>query len=367
MSIILFILILFILVLVHELGHFAVAKLAKIRVDEFGFGYPPRAAKLFTRGGTLFTLNWLPFGGFVKIFGENPDGENTHGPQAAYSFVHKPKWVQASVLLAGVAMNFILAWVLFSVGFMSGLPTSVGSEPTGATLANEKLVVTNILPGKPADVAGIKPGDEIVSLKTDIDILDRPTPETLKIFIGSHTGQEISFGYLRYGTEAIASVIPETGIIEGTGAIGIGMDMIGTLKLPFFQAFKEGIIVAYSASKEIVLTLGKLLHDSFVGRPDISSLTGPIGIVGAVGDAYQFGLIYLLSFTAIISLNLAVINLIPFPALDGGRLFFIIIESIKGSPVSAKIQNWINILGFGVLILLMLVVTYHDIVRLVVR
>ena len=137
MSILIFIVILLILVIIHEMGHFSTAKMFGIRVDEFGFGFPP---KLFgvKKGETEYTFNLLPIGGFVKIFGENPDVENTTGPDSARSFVNKPKWQQAIVLVAGVFANFVLAWVLFSFGFMSGLPTSVGAEVSGYTLEKDR-------------------------------------------------------------------------------------------------------------------------------------------------------------------------------------------------------------------------------------
>ena len=146
--------ILLVLVLVHEFGHFFTAKKFGIRVDEFGFGFPP---KLFgvKKGETEYTFNLLPIGGFVKIFGENPDDENTNGPDKERSFVNKPAWQQAIVLFAGVFMNFMLAWVLFSIGFMSGLPTSVGNEPNGYSLSNINLTIVSVLEKSPAEMAGL--------------------------------------------------------------------------------------------------------------------------------------------------------------------------------------------------------------------
>ena len=170
MPILIFIIILLVLVLVHEAGHFFVAKKFGIRVDEFGFGFPP---KLFGKkyGETEYTLNALPLGGFVKIFGENPDEENTNGPDAKRSFVNKPKWQQALVLFAGIFANFLLAWLLLSFGFMSGLPTSVGSEPKGYALEDVHLVVVSVSKDFPAEVAGLKSGDKINSLMSGNDSL----------------------------------------------------------------------------------------------------------------------------------------------------------------------------------------------------
>lgn len=365
MSVILFIIILFVLVLVHELGHFVVAKLFGIRVDEFGFGYPPRAIKLFRWKETDITLNWLPFGGFVKIFGEDPNDENTNGPDRERSFVHKPKYAQALVLLAGVAMNFILGWLLLSAGFMTGIPTSTTGAPEGAQVQNVSLMVTSVLSGTPAEKAGIKPGDSIVSLSEGKQTLTSPAVETVQKFIQASTG-EVTVGLSRAGAPITVLVTPTTS--EKTGdkkAIGIAMDMVGTLKLSFFASLREGFTSAIDMCGAIVGTFAKLIHDAVLGKADLSQVTGPVGIVGVVGDAYRIGFVYLVSLTALISLNLTIINLIPFPALDGGRLLFVIIESIIRRPIPSKIANVFNIVGFGILILFMLVVTYHDIVRLI--
>jgi regulator of sigma E protease len=366
MNILIFFVILLVLVIVHEFGHFITAKKFGIRVDEFGFGFPPRAMKLFRKGETLFTLNWLPFGGFVKIFGENPDDENTKGPDAARSFVNKPKWQQAIVLFAGIFANFLLAWLLFSVGFMSGLPTSVGSELKGHKLENVNLVVVSVSPKSPAESAGLKSGDKIISVKSSFDVLNEINPETVKAFIVSHKNIDIQMSYVR-GKDTTVHDIKLTSEIKTPGSdpmIGIAMDQIGTLKLPIVPAMIEGMKLDWSVTKSTVVGLYKLVADGLRGKGDISSITGPVGIVGIVGDAYQFGFVYLLSFAALISVNLAIINLIPFPALDGGRLLFLLIEKIKGSRINPKFANMANTVGFAILILLMLFVTYHDIVKL---
>ncbi len=369
MSIIIFLIILLVLVLVHEFGHFFTAKKFGIRVDEFGFGFPPKIFGI-KKGETEYSINALPFGGFVKIFGENPNEENINGPDASRSFVNKAKWKQAIVLFAGVFMNFILAWILFSVGFMSGFPTSVGSEPTGVPLSDTHLAIVSVLPESPAYTAGLKSGDRIISLtylygKEDMDLLvDDVNPTTVKSFVVEHKNKEIEVGYIR-GKDETVHVAKLTPVVASPGAdptIGIAMDMIGVVKLSVFSAFYEGMALNWHVTKSTVVGLYNLLKDAVQGNGSLSSVTGIVGMVGMTGDAYQFGFVYLLSFAALISVNLAIINLLPIPALDGGRLLFLLIEKIKGSPLNSKFTNIANTVGFAVLIIFMLVITYHDIV-----
>ena len=354
-----------VLVLVHEAGHFFTAKKFGIRVDEFGFGFPP---KLFGKkyGETEYTFNALPLGGFVKIYGENPDEENTNGPDASRSFVNKPKWQQAIVLFAGIFSNFLLAWVLLSIGFMSGLPTSVGSEPKGFALKDVHLVVVSVSDKSPAQLSGLKSGDKIISIVSGVDSVSNINPDTLKSFIVSHPFEEIDIGYTRGKDVNIytAKVSPKIEISDGKPMIGIAMDQIGTAKLPILQSFWEGMKLDWFITKGTVVGLYTLISQGVQGKGSLSDVSGPVGMVGIVGDAYKFGFIYLLSFAALISVNLAIINLIPFPALDGGRLLFLLIEKIKGSRMNPKFVNTANMIGFGILILLMIFVTYHDITKL---
>lgn len=350
------------LVIVHEFGHFFTAKRFGIRVDEFGFGFPP---KLFGKkyGETEYTVNALPFGGFVKIFGENPDKESTSGPDSARSFVNKPRWQQAIVLFAGVFANFVLAWLLFSVGFISGLPASVGSEVSKYELENVNLVVLSVTPESPAEEAGLQSGDKLLSLANGDTVITDLNPEVFKTAVGQSAGEPLQISYRRGEEESALNISAEKNE-AGEYMIGISMDQIGTAKLPFFPALWEGGKLSVDVLVGTAQGLYTLILEGLRGVGSWDDVTGPVGLVGIVGDAYDFGFVYLLSFTALISINLAIINLIPFPALDGGRLLFLLIEKIKGSRISPKVANMANTVGFFALILLMLVVTYHDIVRL---
>lgn len=367
MSVIIFIVILLVLVLVHEWGHFFSAKKFGIKVEEFGFGFPPRAAKLFKKGDTTYTLNWLPIGGFVKIYGENPDEESLNGPDSARSMVNKPRWQQAIVLFAGVFMNFLLAWILFSISFLSGMPTSVQNMPEGTEIKDLNLLVISVEKDSPADLAGIKAKDQIVYIEGDGgQYIEAPyiSPYTVQSAVAGSKGG-IKIGYLRGKEKTINFVDITPDNKSGTPMIGVAMDQIGTLKLPLHKAIVEGMKLNWSVTKGTAHGLFKLVWDGVRGKGNFSSVTGPVGIVGIVGDAADFGFIYLLSFAALISINLAIINLAPFPALDGGRLLFLLIEKIKGSRLNPKIANTANSIGFALLMLLMLIVTYHDIVKLV--
>jgi len=367
MNILIFFVILLILVVSHEFGHFIVAKKFGIRVDEFSFGFPP---KLFGKkvGETTYNFNALPLGGYVKIFGENPDEESISGPDSARSFVNKPRYIQALVLLAGVVMNFLVAWLLLSIGFMSGLPTSVSAVPKGAIVQNQALTITSVIVNSPAEIGGLKTGDKILSLETKTDstklLSSNIIAENVQSFIKNHSDEEINISLVRGKENINVIVVPEINANSGVAMVGISMDTIGILKLPFYMAFWEGLKLSSELFIGTVVGFYNLIHDAFLGQADMATLTGPVGIVGVVGDAAKFGFIYLLSFTALISINLAVINLVPFPALDGGRLFFLLIEKIKGSRIKPKIANTMNMIGFVLLMVLMVLITYNDIVKL---
>lgn len=369
MTILIFLGVLLVLIIVHEFGHFIVAKKSGIRVDEFGIGFPP---KLFGKkyGETEYTINALPFGGFVRIFGENPSEipiPGTHHPRA---LINKPKYIQAAVLFAGVFFNMILAWILFSLTLMIGTSAVGGSQDQALSqyFSGEQLLITQVLPNSPAGEALLVPGDEIVALTSGDTVIIPLNPEDVSTFIKANNDTQISLEFKRDTVLNSVILTPEQGLISEspeTPAVGIGMGLVGTLKLPVHIAIWEGGKHTIKTLYRVTVGIGTFVYDALLFKADLSTVAGPVGIVGLVGDASALGLIALMNFTAIISLNLAVINLIPFPALDGGRLLFLLIEAIKGSPIRPQITNTFNFLGFALLILLMLVVTYGDIVRLV--
>jgi len=361
MSVFIFLIILGVLIFVHELGHFLVAKKSGIKVDEFAIGFPP---KIWSKkvGETVYSVNAVPFGGFVKIVGEDPSVEAVPEEERSRNFAYKSKWIQTAVLGAGVAFNIIFAWILISVGSMVGLPTPVSEDPE--RIVNPKLTIIQVSQLSPADRAGIKPGDVISTVSSEGNVLEEISPQGVSNFIEAHSRDEIFFEINRGEQGLEFALTPEEGIISGRSVVGVSMDMIGTLKLLPHEAFWEAGKTTVNLVGLISVGLFDFIKDAFTGQGGFSQITGPVGIVGLVGDVSQLGIIYLLSFTAFISINLAIINLLPFPALDGGRILFVIIEAIKGSPIKPQIANTLNGLGFVLLILLMVAVTINDIIKL---
>ncbi len=351
MTVILFLIVLAILIFVHELGHFLACRLFGIKVTEFALGFGPKLWGA-TKGETTYQLNLVPFGGYVKIFGENPDEESINGPESTRSFVNKPKWQQVIVLAAGVLFNFIFAWIIIIIAFSAGVPASVESYPEyEARMTDKHIAITYVEPKSPADIAGFKAGDSVTGYSS---------VEEIQTAINASADK----GVVINGKEVVA----KQGIagVEGRYAIGISMDEVGTLKLPIHLSIVEGTRFTLHMIQQIAIGLYDLVAGMFKGESKLAAVTGPIGIAGMVGDAAKLGFTYLLMFTALISLNLGVLNLVPFPALDGGRIFFILIEVISRRKIKPVVANTVNAVGFALLILLMIVVTYRDIVKIFV-
>lgn len=362
MSILLFIIILVALVLVHEFGHFLAAKRAGMKVEEFGVGFPPR---LFSRrrGETEYSFNALPFGGFVRIFGENPEEVAERPKEASRSFSGKSRKAQAMVVAAGVVMNVLAAWALFSAGYMVGLPAEAGSERFGE-VRDVRATVTLVSPGFPAEQAGFLPGDQVLRMTAGDERLESAEAQKLRDFIAAHSGNEHAVAVLRGGKEITLNATPAEDGTLGRAVLGIGLADLGTLRLPFYLAPIEGAVLTSIVTKDTAVGLWHFFSGIFAGEADFSSIAGPVGLVGIVDDASQFGIAALITLAALISINLAIINLIPFPALDGGRLILIAIEAIRGVSLPPSFVSRYNLVGFFLLIGLMVAVTYNDIVRL---
>lgn len=371
-TLLIFIAVLAVLVISHEWGHFIAARKSGMRVYEFGFGFPPRLFGIrfeknqlgkkkvrFIWGrkndedmqeGTIYSFNLVPLGGFVRIKGE--DG----GDQGPDSFSAQKTWKRAVTLMAGVGMNIVLAFILLSVGFMLGTPQATENIPPGAKVANSHLEIMETIPGKPASEAGLQMGDIIVSL----DDLQNPSVAAMQDYVNAHKDTAITVTVKR-GEELIKKDIHPF-VYENTGKGGLGVSLIevGLVKYSWYKSLYYGLIMTGLYLKEILFSFYYLIVQLFAGAPVSDSVSGPVGIAVMTGKVAKMGFNYLLNFTALLSLNLAVLNVLPIPALDGGRLLFLIISKIKGKPVEQKYEQIAHGIGFLLLISLVIVITVKD-------
>ena len=365
MAIILFIVIILVLVVGHEFGHFVAARMSGMRVPEFGIGFPPRVwgKKI---GETEYTINAIPLGGFVKIEGEN-SLDTAPGDPGAFS--NKPKYAQALTLVAGPFMNLLIALILSSLAFMVGVPAATDSGYDAGHIQNIHVLVTEVLPGSPAEKAGIRTGDQITSLQ-DAEgkvPIDNTTPDSLSSAIAVASGPVTLF-ITRDGAQTSFQVSPAKGIIPGEPshqAIGIAMSSVGTLRFSFFDAVAAGFHETWQNMRDVVGGIVSLIAHAFTFSANLSNIAGPVGIASLVGNVASFGLGSVLLFVALISVNLGIINLFPFPALDGGRLALLLIEVVSGRRVPPRFSDAVNAVGFILLIGLLALVTVHDISRLI--
>ncbi|MEJ0021286.1 MAG: M50 family metallopeptidase [Candidatus Doudnabacteria bacterium] len=354
LAIVVFIIILGILVFVHELGHFIMAKRAGMRVEEFGFGFPPRIFGI-QKGETLYSINWIPLGGFVKIVGE--DGSDSPDPE---SFGNKSFWQRFFVLLAGVTMNVILAWVLISIGMGLGLPTVLdeGDQlPASAHIKNQTIGILEVEAKTPAADAGLKPGDSITKINGQpVGSIQDTQTATL-----ADAGKPTIFTIKRGSEIFDKTITPRVNPPSGEGSLGVALGSVAYVSYPWYQAPYRGGIAVINLIILTVTTFASLIGQFFQGHNVGAQLSGPVGIAVLTKDVTALGFIYLLQFTAVLSVNLAIINAVPFPALDGGRVLFLIIEKIRGKKMPIRAEIWANTIGFMLLLLLMVVVTVHDV------
>jgi regulator of sigma E protease len=382
-TLIIFFLVLGVLVLVHELGHFITAKRNGVGAEEFGFGFPPRLVGTYKdksgkrrwvfgnkeieeeikdRDETIYSFNLLPLGGFVKITGENgAEGDNDKKDEK--NFANKSIWIRFKILIAGVTMNILLAVALFSLAFWMGLPEMMDDDNTDSSIP---VTITIVVPGSPADEAGLQAGDDILSTEIEGETkMAIVSIKQLQDIIQDKAGQEITFGIQHPKDEVVTNIkiTPRQNPPKGEGATGIGLAKTKVVKHGVIESAKLGVETTYRMVKMIFVFLGKLIASPFTKESVAGDVTGPIGIAKMSGQAAALGLAFLMQFTAMLSVNLAIINILPFPGLDGGRIFFLLIEKIKGSPLNQKIEGTINTIGFFMLLGLMALVVVKDIFR----
>jgi regulator of sigma E protease len=348
------IIILAILIFVHELGHFLMAKKSGIRVDEFALGFPP---KILSKkiGETEYCLNLVPLGGYVKIHGENGDPENNTEIDPKRTFSNQSNPIKIAVLSAGVLGNIVFAFIALSIGFMFGLPAG-NADIFDNRIENKRVIIQEILTKSPAENAGLKAGDEILNIENNSTKIEKEklSIETIKKVINESSG-EIKIDIQREEKILNFEILPESQNNEKK--VGMAMSEFGNLKLPFYLAPIAGIKATYLMTKETIFGISGLLKDTVLLKADWSSVSGPVGIAGMVGKAKAEGFGYLIVLVSLISVNLAVINLIPIPALDGGRILFVLIESIIKRPIKTEIMQIVNTVGFLLLMILMRVDT----------
>jgi len=351
-SLLVFVFILGLLIFVHEFGHFLAAKKMGCKVEEFALGFPPR---IFGKkiGETLYSFNAIPIGGFVKIWGE--EGAKTKEEQKdPRLFTNKKIWQRFVVIFSGVLMNFILAIVLISLIAYMGMPTVLSGQKIKGEIRDEKIQIAGISANSPAQAAGLEVGDTILNFTQISDLQE---------YIEKNRGKIIVLRITRTGEELDVSLVPRREAPEGEGPLGVALVKTGIVKYPWYRVPWIGLKTAVNLSLQTIYLFSILLRDLVTKGVLTFELTGPVGIAVLTKTATKMGFLYVLHLIIFLTIQLAIINALPFPALDGGRILFLIFEKIRKKRISQKVENFIHNLGFVVLIFLMIAVTLNDIYR----
>ncbi|MFA5247678.1 MAG: RIP metalloprotease RseP [Patescibacteria group bacterium] len=370
LTLIVFILVLSLLIFVHEFGHFWTARKLGVKVEEFGFGFSPRVIGVYKSNegkwkvvhgnkevtdavDTIYSLNWLPLGGFCKIKGEDGSGESESD-----SFGSKPVWRRMAIISAGVIMNVLLAAVFFSIGFMIGSPQGFDSNDKHAIVSERKIQILEVAQETPAATAELTAGDFILA----VDGQSLVDEKDLRAYVNPRAGEELIYKIERDGNILEKKVIPADH--AGKGEIGVSIANIGLVRYPWYLAILKGFMAAGIMVWIIILAFLGIIKNLIMGNGIGADIAGPVGIANMTGQYARMGISYLIQFTGLLSVNLAVINFLPLPALDGGRIIFLIIEKVKGSPVRREVEGAIHSVGFFVLIALMVLVIVRDVLSL---
>lgn len=347
LTILIFVAILVILILIHEFGHFLVAKLTGVKVEEFAFGFPPRLFSI-KKGDTRYSFNLIPLGGYVSLFGEN---EAIKSPGSYYS---KSILQKIAIVGTGVLMNFLLAIVVLTIGFTVGM-TPLVSDP--ATLSGQKtsqVMIADVAPNSPAAGIGLEPGNILEGFSA---------PSDLQEFTKTHKGQTVD---LKVWKNSQLETLPVK-LADQDVALGVGVVSVTKVKQSLPQAFVTATVEVGRSIKTIFEVLWGIIKSLFTtgsaGEAG-AGLVGPVGVYNFTASALKIGWIYVLQLLAIISINLGIINILPFPALDGGKILFLALEGIfRRKVVRQEVENLIHTIGFIILIVLILAITFRDIFR----
>lgn len=348
MTIIIFIFILALLVLVHELGHFIAAKRNGVLVEEFGIGFPPRIFSLKYKE-TVYSLNGIPLGGFVKLYGEEYYNAGTIHElslqKRKQAFVYKKPHQKAAIIIAGVIGNFLLGWLLISFLFTRGVPV-----PTN------KVIIEKVQANSPAESAGLAEKDIILNFTSSSNLIN---------YSKKFAGQKITLVILRGNQQRKITLVPRKNPPSGQGPLGVVITSFVEKKYPWYQAPFFGLIQAFKISKQIGVELLRTVTQFILGQKPAVEVAGPIGIARYTSQAIKSGRNALMEFIALLSLNLAVINILPFPALDGGRLVFVVYEWVLKRRVNEKIERYANFIGIIILLSLAILISLNDLARLI--
>lgn len=344
------------LVVLHEFGHFILAKKFGVRVDEFGIGYPPR---LWSKkiGETLYSLNLLPFGAFVQMPGEIGQTEDRR------SFSRQPVSKRAIIAFGGVLSFWLMAVAIFSVVFYLGAPIAVSDE-ADSNLINPKIQITAISAGSPAEVSGLKAGDAILNVKYQMLNVKTDKIKEVVELTNTYRGQEIVLTIQRGKEIFDVKVVPRVSPPSGEGPLGVSLVRTAIKSYPLYSAPWQGITATVNLTISIIDGYTQAIKNLFKGAPSGVQLVGPVGIFHLLTQAGTLGINYFLQFIGIIAIYLAIFNILPIPSVDGGKLLFLGVEAIRKRPISEEFEQKITTAFFMMLIALAIFVTIKDIGRI---
>ncbi len=311
---------------------------------------------------TQFSLNWLPIGGFVKLFGEEYETGDEILPGKSERFYNKPAWQRGLVFVAGVLMNFLLGIVLFAVVYsIIGIPTKT-----------DRVTISEVAQNSPAEKVGLKVDERVAEFRIQNSAVKIGSTDQLVKLINDNKGKEVSLKIIaKDGKVREVKVVPRENPPVGEGALGVALSSIELIKYPWwqmpFRGMYEGTIEAWAWGKQIAGGLWQIVYGLLTGKGVAADVKGPVGIYQVSSQVVKQGLVATLQFVGILSVNLAILNIMPFPALDGGRLVFLVVEGIIGKKIKNKIEGYFNTAGMVLLLGLMLLITVRDVIKLVVK
>jgi len=344
------------LVTLHEFGHFIIAKKFGVKVEEFGIGFPPRilGKKI---GETIYSLNLLPLGAFVKMPGEIGKTDDLR------SFSNQAVWKRALIAFGGVLSFWIIAAILFSIVFNLGTSVAIGDE-VNSNLADTKVQITGISAGSPAQIAGLNPGDAIKEVIIDNQKIAVNKIKEIQEITNNNLGKEITLTIERGKEVFEAKIMPRSSPPAGEGPMGVALIRTTIKSYPWYLSPWQGILATVNMTGAVVEGYGQAIKNIIGGKPSGVELMGPVGIFNLFTQISKLGVSYFLQFVGMIAIYIAIFNILPIPAVDGGKLLFLGIEAARKRPIPQKIEERITAVFFMALILLMVLVTIKDVARL---